>query len=390
MTYWELIVIFCALAAVPAALLVGSRLEAPRRKVATVAIVLAILVVLTVIFDSLIIAAGFVEYGDSTLSGIVLWKAPIEDLSYVVAAVLLLPALWWGLQRPTHARTQIRTWFSTSRPISWVNTAYPFSAAYYLATGRVDDLLVIGTLFFLVPYNLLMYGINDVFDYESDLRNPRKGGVEGAVVDRSHHRGILVASVLTSLPFVAYLVISGGVAAALVLAISLFAVVAYSLKGLRFKEKPFLDSATSATHFVSPMVYALVLAGADWTWSLVAICLAFFLWGMASQAFGAVQDVQADRLGGLSSIATVLGARNTVWSAAVMYVLAGLLMLFTAWPATVGALFVLPYLANLVPYLAIDDATCERAHQGWKRFLWINYVVGFAVTMLLIYAQFTA
>lgn len=85
------------------------------------------------------------------------------------------------------------------------------------------------------------------------------------------------------------------------LAISLFAVVAYSAKGLRFKEKPFLDSLTSSTHFVSPAVYGLVLAGAVFTPQLWAILGAFFLWGIASHAFGAVQDVIADREGGISS-----------------------------------------------------------------------------------------
>lgn len=56
----------------------------------------------------------------------------------------------------------IRALFLTSRPLSWVNTAYPFAAAYVLVTGRVDATLLVGTLFFLVPYNLAMYGINDV------------------------------------------------------------------------------------------------------------------------------------------------------------------------------------------------------------------------------------
>ena len=81
----------------------------------------------------------------------------------------------------------------SSRPISWINTAFPFASAYVLTTGRVDALLVVGTLFFLIPYNLLMYGINDVFDYESDLRNPRKGGEEGAVLDPSLHRTVVWA-----------------------------------------------------------------------------------------------------------------------------------------------------------------------------------------------------
>ena len=74
----------------------------------------------------------------------------------------------------------------SSRPISWINTAFPFAAAYLLSTREVDLTLVIGTLYFLIPYNLAMYGINDVFDYASDLANPRKGGIEGALLCPSH------------------------------------------------------------------------------------------------------------------------------------------------------------------------------------------------------------
>ena len=70
-----------------------------------------------------------------------------------------------------------RQLIGSSRPVSWINTAYPFAAAYLMAGGGITPALVVGTLWFLIPYNLLMYGINDVFDYESDLRNPRKGGL---------------------------------------------------------------------------------------------------------------------------------------------------------------------------------------------------------------------
>ena len=88
----------------------------------------------------------------------------------------------------------LRALFVSSRPLSWVNTAFPFAAAYLVSTHSVDVVFVIGTLYFLIPYNLAMYGINDVFDYESDLRNPRKGGVEGALLDPKMHRPILIAA----------------------------------------------------------------------------------------------------------------------------------------------------------------------------------------------------
>jgi 4-hydroxybenzoate polyprenyltransferase len=266
-----------------------------------------------------------------------------------------------------------------------VNTAFPFAAAYLMTGRHVDVTFVVGTIYFLIPYNLAMYGINDVFDYESDLRNPRKGGVEGALLDRTLHRTTLWAAAITNVPFLAYLVIVGSPLSSLVLAVSLFAVIAYSAPGLRFKERPFLDSLTSSTHFVSPAVFGLVLAGAKFTPQLWAVLAAFFLWGVASHAFGAVQDVIADREGGISSIATVLGARPTARLSVVVYLAAGILVLFSAWPGPLAAILALPYAASCAPYWMITDATAATANRGWKRFLRLNFLTGFLITLLLIW-----
>ena len=279
----------------------------------------------------------------------------------------------------------LRTLFVSSRPLSWINTAFPFAAAYFLATREIDLTLVLGTVYFLVPYNLAMYGINDVFDYESDLRNPRKGGVEGALLAPGMHRPTLIAAAVTNIPFLVYLVVVGGPLSWLVLAISVFAVIAYSAKGLRFKERPFVDSLTSSTHFVSPAIYGLVLAGAAFTPQLWMVLGAFFLWGIGSHAFGAVQDVIADREAGIASIATVIGARATVRVSVLAYLFAAVLLLFSEWPGPLAALLALPYAISCGLYWNISDADAESANRGWKRFLWLNFVSGFLVTMLLIW-----
>ncbi len=279
----------------------------------------------------------------------------------------------------------LRELFVSSRPVSWINTAYPFAAAYLLTVREIDLTLVVGTLFFLVPYNLAMYGVNDVFDYESDLRNPRKGGAHGAVLGRRMHRITLWAAALTCAPFVVLLVLWGSPASWLVLAASLFFVVFYSAPPLRLKERPFADSVTSSIHFFSPAVYALVLAGAAWTWQLTAILVAFALWGVASHAFGAVQDVAADRAADISSIATARGARWTVRFALACYAAAGVLMLATAWPGPLGALLVVPYLVVVWPFRSVTDDTADQATAGWRRFLWVNQIAGFGATLLLIW-----
>jgi lycopene elongase/hydratase (flavuxanthin-forming) len=280
----------------------------------------------------------------------------------------------------------LRQLIGSSRPLSWVNTAYPFAAAYLLAGGGVDAVLVVGTVYFLVPYNLLMYGVNDVFDYESDLQNPRKGGVEGVVLLDKWHRLTLWSAALANLPFVVYLVVAGTAWSSAALAVVLFAVVAYSAPGLRFKERPLVDSVTSSTHFVGPAVVGLAMSGRHPTGVAVVALVAFFAWGVASQAFGAVQDITADRSAGIGSVATWCGARRTVRLALAAYATGGALLLVGAgWPGRLAGLLVVPYLLNIWRYRRLDDADCGRAHAGWRRFLVLNYVTGFLLTQLLIW-----
>ncbi len=271
-----------------------------------------------------------------------------------------------------------------SRPVSWINTAFPFAAAYLLTTREIDVIFVVGTLYFLIPYNVAMYGINDVFDYASDLANPRKGGIEGALLPPRLHRGVLWTAAVSNAPFLVFLVIVGTPMSWLWLAVSVFAVIAYSAPGLRFKERPFLDSITSSTHFVSPAIVGFSLAHADVTAGIAITLCAFFLWGMAAHAFGAVQDVVPDRAAGIGSVATVIGARATVRFAILLWLLAGLLMIFTAWPGPLAAILAAPYIVNALPWWNVTDETSPATNRSWRRFIALNFLAGFLATLLLI------
>ena len=277
----------------------------------------------------------------------------------------------------------LRGILAASRPISWVNTAFPFGLAYLLVVGGLDWLFWVGVVFFLIPYNIAMYGINDVFDYESDIRNPRKGGVEGAILPTSMHALLLWASALTTLPFLVVMYASGTWQSAFWLTLSMTAVVAYSAPPMRFKERPVLDSATSAAHFVTPaIVGATIRVGELPVFFWVAVG-AFFLWGMASHALGAVQDVKADREGDLSSIATAFGARLTTRLAAGAYLVAALLLFLLPAPGWIVGIAGLGYVANTLRFRNITDDTCESVNRAWRVFLWLNYLVGAIVTVSL-------
>lgn len=344
------------------------------------------LILLTAIFDSLMIAAGLFTYTPELISGLHVGLAPIEDFAYPLAIVIALPALWAVLTRPGAVRAGelLRQAFVASRPVSWVNTAFPFAAALLLTTREIDWLLVVGTLYYLIPYNLAMYGINDVFDYESDLANPRKGGIEGALLAPRLHRPLLWLVCATNVPFLIVFVAAGNPVSWLALAVSTFAVLAYSVPGLRLKERPIWDSITSSTHFVSPAVVGLALAGAQVDAGLVVVLAAFFLWGMAAHAFGAVQDIVPDREAGIGSIATVFGARATVRLALGLWIAAGLLVLFAPWPAPLAAAVAIPYLVNCAPWFRVTDDRATETNRSWRRFIWLNYFSGFLVTLIMI------
>lgn len=272
--------------------------------------------------------------------------------------------------------------FWIARPISWPNTAYPFAVGYLLTGGSIDLTFIIGTLYFLGPYNLLMYGINDVFDYESDIKNPRKGGVEGMREERAFHPTVVRAAILTNAPFLLYLLLAGDWAARLTLAIVVFSVIAYSMKGLRFKEKPVLDSITSSIHFVGPLLFALSLHSFPQNaWGFV---LAFFIWGMASHAFGAVQDIVPDKKAGIHSIATYIGAKRTVWFAYFMYIIAAVTVYLQGNQYLSIAIMGIVYAFNISSYLTVSEKTAASTNKAWKRFLWLNYLTGAIVTLVII------
>lgn len=66
------------------------------------------LLVLTAIFDNVMIGVGIVGYSSREISGIRVGLAPIEDFGYSIAAGLLLPALSALLTRGARQRREAR------------------------------------------------------------------------------------------------------------------------------------------------------------------------------------------------------------------------------------------------------------------------------------------
>jgi lycopene cyclase domain-containing protein len=91
MTYWLLDLPFLAVAALMAVAAVLAR-RAPRWRAVGLAAVAVL--VLTAVFDNMLVGTGIVGYDPALISGAFVGVAPIEDFAYAIAAVLLLPSLW--------------------------------------------------------------------------------------------------------------------------------------------------------------------------------------------------------------------------------------------------------------------------------------------------------
>lgn len=101
MTYLLLDAIFLAAAGVVGtAAVLAHRRRLPRararnrRLVPAIGITLAATVILTAVFDNVMIAAGLFTYNPDALVGVMIGLVPIEDFAYPLAAAILLPSLW--------------------------------------------------------------------------------------------------------------------------------------------------------------------------------------------------------------------------------------------------------------------------------------------------------
>ena len=237
--------------------------------------------------------------------------------------------------------------------------------------------------YFTLPFNLWLHGINDVYDFESDLLNERKGTHEGALLSRALHHPMWRYTLLWNVPFWLLALWQGNALGIGLLALFLFLGWAYSAPPIRGKSRPFVDSLIN-TAYILP--YLIVLAWHDapsdiWQASLPAI-LAFAAWSIASHAFTSIQDIEADRAGGISTVATFLGAQYTTWFSLFFYILATIISLRYGWQWSIAVAI---YALLVLWYMLKPSRT--RANQLYRWFIVLNSTLGFFVTVTLALAH---
>src|SRR5688572_1238712 len=69
-----------------------------------------------------------------------------------------------------------------SRPIVWPVLPLVYFLGMHAANAELNTAAIMQSIVLTFPMNLIGCGLNDIFDYESDRRSPRRRLVWGAVV----------------------------------------------------------------------------------------------------------------------------------------------------------------------------------------------------------------
>jgi 4-hydroxybenzoate polyprenyltransferase len=238
--------------------------------------------------------------------------------------------------------------------------------------------------YFSLPANLLIYGVNDIFDYETDKLNAKKKSYE-SLLHPSMRAKTWLAIIALNLAFLIpliYLDISfGGWILSATLGGFLFFGIFYSAPPIRAKTKPVLDSFFNIL-YVFPGLAAYLAAGG--TNLNIPIVVAATAWCMAMHAFSAVPDISADREAGMQTVATFLGAQKTLIFCGLLYTVAGIL----SYPSVGYHALILSAGYVGIMYQASKTIRTKKASEKlfktYKSFPLLNTVAGMILTLVLL------
>ena len=263
--------------------------------------------------------------------------------------------------------------FWLSRPRFWLYLAGPvIVGVVYGAAGPgevVQPITVALFAYFLLPANLFLYGINDIFDADIDALNPKKAE-DGREVQYTGSRAVaavVASATLLGAAFVPFLPRT----ALLPFAGFYLLGVAYSAPPLRFKTTPFLDSLSNGLYVLPALVAYATLTG---SFPPAVAVAGGWIWAMGMHTFSAIPDIEPDRAAGIRTTATLLGERRTLAYCGACWLAAAGLM---TWPHPfLGGVFAVYLL--FVAGIVAGSVAVSRAYWWFPA---VNTLAGMVLTL---------
>jgi 4-hydroxybenzoate polyprenyltransferase len=263
-----------------------------------------------------------------------------------------------------------------SRPIVWPVLPLVYAFGIVASRASLSGVAIVQMLLLTFPMNLIGCGLNDIYDYDSDRRSPRRRAVWGALVGDQERMLVWRAS-LAMTPLIvlgAFFTRNGNniVAAVALVLIAVF----YSVPPVRLKERPPLDSlANGLGYFLLPFAMGYSLGADPRTMAPRYYLLAICVCGIHAVATAA--DYDADRAAGHRTLAVAFGRRAAAGVAFVAFLvtlLAGDFHSLAVRTYLVLCTFV-TFMAFIAPRNRVIVAACVTIFAGFIVAA-VGYIVG--------------
>lgn len=224
----------------------------------------------------------------------------------------------------------LKNFLPTSRPRFWIYLLGPY---FIGLTAWLSDISLQGVrdaigrqgvwflIYFSYPANLLVYGVNDIYDYQTDILNDKKKWYE-TTINPDQYKSLWLAIFILNAPFI-FLSILPNKESYLRLFLFVVSSICYSAPPIRAKSKPILDTILSAIIYVAPWIIGYMISW--WSHLNMMLIIACIVWNMSMHAYSAIPDIEVDKKAGISTVATLYGAKWTLMFCMILYGLACIL-----------------------------------------------------------------
>ena len=258
--------------------------------------------------------------------------------------------------------------FLISRPKFWLYLAGTFLVGYAAGAPSLNTFTTpsffIGLLYFTLPANLFLYGVNDYFDRDTDAHNDRKGAEEAKVRSDETQvlRTLLLVITLITVLYGFFLPVKASIS------LTTFFLLSYTYSGppTRLKATPVLDSASNIL-YVFPGLVGFTLATSQWP--SIFIIAGAALWTAAMHLYSAIPDIEADKSADIRTSAVVLGETYSLIACTVLWTAsAGLFISIDQWLAP----------SLVYPLISVSALFHGHVKAQYRVYPYINGLIGMA------------
>lgn len=268
-----------------------------------------------------------------------------------------------------------------SRPRFWIYVIGPFILSI-AATYGVYEIpwipVAILFLYFSFPANIFIYGVNDLYDRDTDMLNEKKKEYE-KILDTKDDTLLKKIILITNIPFLIYICFSVHYVVFFVFILFIFFSWQYSARPIRAKAVPFLDSIFSSFLYILPGILSHTLI--THTIPGYIPMIAGFLWSYAMHVYSAVPDITADTNAGIQTGATILGKNATLILCGMLYAVSGILAI--PYIGVFGYVAIAVYLYMII--ISIKKKEPDGVLSIYKYFPLLNTIIGGTIFFILIY-----